>query len=887
MKYIFFTLLMLIPVLSFAQEDRARLRARNIVEGYVYTKENQEPLQSVAVKLLNEKDSVLYKGVVTNEKGYYRLSVGTGKYIQEVSFLGYEKVYQDLNISAKGSSIKQDTIFLEDISLELGTVVVEAQIPPMQVKGDTIEFNAGSYNVDGSSVLKDLIKQIPGLEMDANGALKANGKAINRILVDGKEYFGNDINMALSTLPATMINKLQLFEKQSEEAKASGIKDDEPEQVLNLDVKEEFKKSTFGDVKSGIGNKGRYTSSGNLNKMHGDNQYSLIGEISNINDSGYGSSSSTSFDNSIDKSLGANFNIQESEKISFNGSAVYSNYKTMDESASDAYSSILKQYSERTSKGVNRNQSMNLDATMDWKPDSLTTIYLRTSVNWGNGDNHSASMDSAHIVDKSTTTTSTRSGSENNRLGTNNSLMLSRRLNSKGRNISINLSQNYGKDNSEGTNYSEKRYWEKDELDIIDHRSKTKGISSSFGASVRYVEPLGKANRLHFSYQINVSNSDRVGDVRRLDPATGEYDIVDKDYSRTTELYSLRQNIRMGFQHTKEKYNFNLNFSVDPSYTRNKTFFVDKELEDLPQKVVNYSPSVRFGWKPGKNTFVDFSYNGSTRYPSITQLSADTIIRSAMSKSVGNPDLKPSFNNSFRVNFRKSDFESGRYFSASASYSYTFNSVVGYQEVDENSNVVNTYRNVDGNTNAYAYISFNTPLKNKKINVGTTFNVFYNRGISFINQQKKVQDRYTLSPSFYVRFNSDKFETNLNAYVNHSIGKNNLSEVERSDNTNYRISNYLKIKLPLDFALESNIDFSYRTGLGENVKKDETMWNLAVSKQFLKEKRGRLKFEFFDVLNDLRQQENTVSGSDYSNYTRKVINNYFIFSFSYRFNLLQ
>lgn len=877
---------MFCSVWSFSQEGEVQVRPETIIEGYVYDQKEKVPLPSVTIKLKNEKDSSFYRGVATDKDGYYRLKAVEGKYIQELSFLGYETVFKDLTISTQ-EEIKQDTIFLSESSFLLGQITVEGHLPPMQVKGDTIEFNPGAYNIDGSTVLKDLIKQIPGLEMDANGVLKANGKAITKILVDGKEYFGSDINMALSTLPANMIKKLQLFEKESEEAKATGIKDANPEQVLNLDVKEEFKKSVFGDAKSGIGNKDRHTNRINANKMHGDNQYSVVGGINNINDSEYGSYAYANFDDNIDKNIGANFNIQESERLTINGSGQYANAKSRDEYVSDSYSSILNQYSDRQGKGINRRQNMDLNTSINWKPDSLTTIYFTTRIGYGVGDNISTSMDSARIVGKSTTSTHSERFSDNNNININNSLMFSRRLNSKGRSLTLSLRHGYNKSSSDGSNYSEKKYWETGEIDVIDQRSKNDSKGSSYALWARYVEPLDDENRLYFSFNTRWGNSDREGDVRRLDPLTGEYTLLDSAYSRITDVRSMQQNIGAGFQRSKEKYDLNINFSVDPSNTRNKTFLGDSILEDLKQNVINFSPSVRFSWKYDKNTFIDFSYNGSTNHPGISQLSADTVIHSAMSKSVGNSSLKPSFNNNFGVSYRKSDFESGRYFSASVNYSYMFNSTVSYQLVDENSNTINTYRNVDGNSNAYAYISFNTPLKNKKFNVGVNLNTYYGRNIGFINEKKNIQDRYSVSPSLFGRFNNDKLETNLNVYLNHNIGKNNLAEVKRSDNTDLRLTNYLKIKLPLDFAIESNFEFSYRWGLDEDIRKDESMWTLGVSKLFLKEKRGTLKFEFFDVLNDLRQQENTVSGSDYSNYWRRVVNNYFILSFSYRFNILQ
>ena len=882
MKYFLSLLFVLLPILSFSQESS---NPRATVKGFVASADSKEGIEMATIKILSP-DSSFIQGISASHTGGFTFKHNPGKYILEASMLGYKKGYRNLNL-VKDKTVDLDTIFLKMDEIFLDEMQVVAQLPPVQVKGDTIEFNAGAYNTDGSSVLKDLIKQIPGLEMDQNGILKANGKTITKILVDNKEYFGNDINMALSTLPANMINKLQLFEKESEEAKATGIKDEQPEQVLNLDVKEEFKRSVFGDTKSGLGNKGRHTNRFNLNKMHGDNQYSLVGDINNINDSEYSSYSSANFDDNISKSIGANFNIQESEKITINGSARYNNNKARDEYISDSYSSILNQYSDRKGRGINKRQNMDLNTSVDWKPDSLTFIYFSTRMGFGKGNNISNSMDSARIVGKNTTSAHTNRYSENDRINVNNSLMLSRKLNDKGRNVTLNLSQSYGRDTSEGTNYSEKKYWETNETDIIDQRSNNNSKSTSYGISARYIEPIGKENKIYASYQVGFNNGDRIGDVKKIDPVTGDYIIADPDYSRTTESSSIRQSVRLGFQHTKEKYNFGANFSIDPSLTRNKTIFIDKEPEDLKQNVINYSPSLRFSWQAKKDSYVDFNYYGSTNHPSITQLSSDIIIHSATNQTQGNPNLKPSFNNNINLSYRKSDFESGRYFSSSLSYSYTFNSVIPFQKVDEHSNTYNSYRNIDGNSSAYAYVSFNTPLKNKKFNIGVNLNSSFNKNISYINEQKNIQDSYGLSPSIFGRFNSDKVETNLNVYVNHYISKNNLAEIKRSNHTSYRVSNYLKINLPLDFSIESNLDFSYRSGLGDNIKKDETMWNLAVAKLFLKEKRGTLKFEFFDVLNDLRQQENTVSGSDYSNYWRKEINNYFILSFSYRFNFLQ
>lgn len=885
-------LLFLLTILSldvsFAQTKQ---NGEGIISGIVVDAKSKEGVELVNILLLQPKDSTLIFGISASDTGGFSFSQKYGKYIMEVSQLGYVKTYQNINISPENPSVELDTIFLEPSDIFLQEIQVVAELPAMQVKGDTIEFNAGAYSIDGSTLLSDLIKQIPGLELGADGSLKANGKVITKILLDGKEFFGNDINKALTTLPATMINKLQLFEKESEEAKASGIKDTDPEMALNLDIKPEFKKSLFGSTKSGIGNKGRHVNNFNVNSMHGENQYFIAGNINNINDyggAGYGGySMNTNFGDNISKDLSANFNIQRSEKVSINGSASYQNDKARNESISDSYTSILDQYSNRSNTGVNRRQGVGMNVTLDWRPDSLTTIYLRTSASYSDGRNTSNSIDSATIVNKSITSTETTAISKSKGFNINNSLMISRRLNSKGRNISFNIGQGYNNNNGNGERFSEKIYWMKDETEIMDQRSKDKSKNTSYSISARYVEPINDDNKLYFSYSININDTNRDNDVRNLDPLTGEYTILDTDYSRESESYSLRQNIRTGFQHRKEKYNFNLEFAVNPSHTHTQSFLEDVLVEgtNIKQKIVNYSPNFRFGWTPNKKTRISFNYTGYTNHPSVNQLSPDTIKHNAMSKSVGNPNLKPSFDNNIGIDFSKSDYESGSFFSANISYGYTFNSTVSYQEVDENSNRVSTYRNVDGNSRANLYLTYNKSLKNNKFNFGGNFNSSYNRNIGFINQQKNIIDRFSLSPNFFGRFYSSKVETSLNFGISHTIAKNNLSAKEQSNNTDYRLSNNLKIKLPFDIAIESNLSFSYRAGLGENVKKDETLWNLSASKLFLKDKKGIIRVEVFDVLNDLRQQTNIVNGSDFSNYWQKNINNYFIISFSYNFNI--
>lgn len=861
----------------FGQQDKNN--KDNIVKGAVFFEEPREAVISGSVVFKLASDSTFVKGVSTKDNGSFAINIPSADYLIEYSYMGYQKSIVHKQIH---SSLTLDTVYLEERSVSLSDVEIIANMPPVSVNGDTIEFNSSAYNIDGSTKLKDFVLQIPGLQFDPNGGLKYGGKAIDKILLDGKEYFGNDIKMALNNLPANMISKLQLFKKESEESKASGIKDVEPAQVLNVSVKEDYKKSIFGDAKAGMGSRDRYTTALNLNKLHEDNQFVLNGTINNINDSEY--RYYADFDDNITKNIGGNINLQSSEKVSWNASVNYSDYKSNDQYRSDSYTSILKQYNYREGRGISRQDNLSFNSNLNLKPDSLTYISLVTTMTVTDGSSINNSIDSANIVDKSTTRSKTFSQNNNNGINLYNQLVVSRRT-SSGRSLTLSFGQQYDNTKGTGNNLSEKVYYESAVHDTLDQRSKTKNNSQGFDLSARYVEPIGKQNKLYLSYYYSYRQSLRDGDTRRLDSITHEYSIVDTAYTRKTTSKIFKHDIRLGFQHTQEKVNVNVNFTLSPTDMRNKTMLQDIVKEDTIQRVVNYSPSFRLNWMPSSSVNVGFNYQGNTRYPSLTQLSGDTVVVSTMVKNIGNPNLKINFVHRVGIDFYASDFESGRSFNMNVSYSQSTNATVRSTFVDDHSNSINTYVNSNGIYDGYIYSSFTTPLKNKNITLGINANGNTSRNVTYLNNQKNILKNNSFTVGGMFLLYSSLVECNLNLSSTFSYSNNNLADVSFSKTTDYALSNTTKFKAKYDFILESILNMSYRTGYGEGVRKSETLWNVSLSKLIMKDKRGQIKLEVYDLLNNYRTQENKVSGSDYSNYWRKVINNYFMASFIYRFDL--
>lgn len=865
--FLFLAFILLLSInKTYAQEQ-----VKCTISGTVLEEDTKEPIPFAHITLKSLTDSTYIQRKTTNTQGYFSIETNKDDYHLEISFLGFER--EQIEIDKEKSNIKLDSIFLKESSIELQGIEITATPPAMQVRGDTIEFNALAYNIDGSSKLLDLIKQVTGLSINKEGALVYGNKVISKILLDGKEYFGNDIQTALNTLPASMVTKLQLFQKESKESTISGIKDIDPDHVINIKVKDEYKRSTFGEVKVGTGTKERYVTDISVNRLHNDNQYALVGNMNNIMD----------FDDTSNKSIGTNINLQSSETLQFSGSAYVNQYKTNNEYWNESYLSALKQYRKKEGYSSNRRDDFSFYGNIEWQPDSLTTVYISNTLSYNRGKNYSNYADSANIANANTTLSKTDTHSSSNGVNLSFNAVVGRKLDRKGRNLTLTIGGSSYTNNSKSANLSETNYLELAKIDTINQKGDNDTNTTSFTASVRYVEPLTEWDKLTISYSLTTGNNDANNKVMKWNQYDNDYSTVDSSYTRKTEVVSTRQDIRLGYQRQQKKMRFGASFSIRPYESSNKISLLDSIIENTRQKETNFAPALYANWEMTENSNASFSYSGSTNYPRLAELSADTIVNSPTNKTVGNPDLKLSFSHQFSLDYRISHPSSGRSFSSTFSYMFTDNSISGYQLIDAYSNTINTYRNVNGNSNYYYYLTFDTPLKNKNLSIGTSINGYGSKNTTYLNQQLNVQKRHSIAPSFYFRMYSPIFETNLNIGTDVNFASNNLADEHKSRTGTLTLNNTSKIKLPYSFNIESDLDFTYRHGYGENVRKTDCLWNLAVSKLFFKDKRGEVRLEMYDVLNNFRALENTVSGSDYSNYWRKVINHYFVASFVYRF----
>lgn len=872
---------------------------QGIIKGIVIDSINSHPIEFVSIRLFNQSDSLFVKGTSTNAEGFFSLNTISGKYYLDISLLGYKTIKKDIDITKDKLNYDLGTLFIIEDIISLDETVVIAKIPDMAIKGDTIEYNAAAYLSDESGVLQDLVKNLPGVEIDENGNLKANGKIINKITVDGKEFFNNDIQLALKNLPANMVKKLQLFQEETEKSKVSGIKDEEGDQVLNLEIKDEFKRSIFGDVAAGYGNKERYFGKAMINAMQNDNHLSVLAGANNTNsdieNQTLNLSSGGFLGNGIDKKKEAaiNFNSQKSDKFKMNGNIQYrynSNLMEEDSKTENINSGeIGNSITYDNSRSVRDDKSLDFNLNFNWKPDSLTTIFFRSGGSYSENTNMRNSNSLSYYIDKQDTTSGwnqndTKGNGHNLRLGFN----VGRKLNSKGRNVSFSFDGSLRNSENNGFYKSLRAYTSDTEDKIQDQKTKSENDNSSYSFSVSYLEPINDKNNLNISYSIYNNKTDNDNNrYRKEDPSNSDadYTIIDTLYIRSTDFKSIRQKIGIGFQSLHEKYEYYINVSAEPYYSKDIVTTRIDSVETLKQDMVNYVTRLMFKYKINKNAQWNIGYRGSTRQPTSDQLSSKVITLSPTSIRYGNRDLKTTYENAIDFYYQKSNYEKGDFIYMNGSLSNTMNQIVNYTKTDAEFNTVSTFKNMSGNWNANLSLMYNTPIKKDKLSLAAYSSVFYRRNNGFANGEKNRSNTISLNENISFSLRLKKVESNLRIRYNYNLTKNSLQNQNNIEISNIRLANSTILRLPLDFRIENDISYLYNFGYDSDYKKSEVMWNAAVSKQFLKKKTGTLKLQFFDILKDQNNTSRYAGNGYISNMRTNMIGRYFMFSFSYRFNI--
>lgn len=906
-QFIFISCLLLLSYVGFAQNLT--------IQGSLKDSIANRALNSATVSLVYAKDSSLVSFSRTNEAGAFNFkNVAPGNYLISVSYVGYVPKWVPV-ITGTEKTVEMGLIYMNDVNT-MSTVTVTARRPPVVINGDSVEFNSENFKTAPNAVVEDLLKKMPGMEVDKSGGITVNGKKVTKVFVNGKEFFTGDPVMATKNLPADAVDKIQVYDRKSDQAMFTGIDDGSEETAINLKLKKDRNKSTFGKLNGGAGTPSVFDLQGNVNVINNDEQLSAIGGANNTNRQNFSNRNIINFSGGGGGRPGAgggvtvNFSggsgetdanaqgIAETYSIGGNYSNIFNDKKTefnANLSISDVErNNISSSFTQNLTPGnaFNRisnansiagNKQQNFGSTIDHKVNDNFSFRFTPSLGFQQTTNYSEDSTQTYLTNGNLLNSNTTvSSSASDAVNAASTLLLRKKFAKKGRTISSTITQSFNRSTSTGNQFTEQLSYINNKLSndsILDQQNTRKGENSSYSANLIYTEPLGKKSLLEFNTYLSKSIGSSSRRIFDRNNATDNYDLLNTRLTNEFNSEYTYSGGGMSYRSNQKKYNFSTGFSLQKAVLDGENISAKTKLSQSFQDILP-NATFRYNFSQTKNLNVD--YRTSTNQPSITQLQPVLDQSNINRQSIGNPDLKRSYVHNLNIRFFSSKILAGKSFFSTLNASTTNNSIVNYDSVLPNRTILTRPVNVDGAYRINGSVNYGFGIKKLKSRLSFGLNAGLNNNISYANGLLNTIVTKSTGPSMsYAYIVDDVIDINLTARysfsqtsneVNPTLNTNFLTKVFGADMTNY---------LPLNIVLNQSFNYAINTGRAEGFNTAIPIWNASFSKFFLKNKRAEIKMSAFDLLNKNIGINRNVSQNQIVDRSYNVISQYFMLTFTY------
>ena len=724
-------LVLLIGITASAQAQRVSGSIKGKLTDTLY----KDPMAEATVSVLHALDSTVVTFTLTNTQGQFEAKgLDTGSYRLLITFQGYRPFSKLFKISSDSSQIDLGMIYMDKKSTMLDEVIVEG--PPIMVKKDTVEFRANAFKTKPNATAEDLLKKVPGVQVDKDGNVKAQGEDVQKVYVDGKEFFGNDPKMATKNITADMIESVQVFDDMSDQAKFSRIDDGSRAKTINIKLKKDKRNGYFGRATLGYGTDDRYEGSLVLNRFSGDRRISLVGGSNNVNKQnfnfsdisggqggrggggggfggggfggggfgfggggrggrgggGFGGGGGFSGGGSggISKvhSGGLNYSDKWGSKVDITGSYFYSNSDNRNEQERAVTTtfpdSVVVQDGNTFSR--NKNENHRFTVRMEYYIDSMNSLLVNPSLTLQNSESESFTNQSTQIAgrgQKSYTAIKGVSQNFNDReaLNFNNSILYRRKFKKLGRTLTLGWQSTIGKNDGNGETHAPLEYYRPDEsLDRVvnqDIRNTQKARSNNNTVSASFTEGIGKNQILEFNYAY--TNNSNTSDVKtfNLDPVSGKYEKVDSLLTNYFENDYIAHRVGVNYRIQFAKYSFQLGSGVQWAEQTNLSHRAIKMKDTtVVQQFTNFFPTANFQYAFSRTKNLRVNYRGRTNQPNINQLQDAPDVSNRLQIRNGNPALKQEFTNNVNINYNTFNASTFQYLSVNVGFSNTSNKIV-------------------------------------------------------------------------------------------------------------------------------------------------------------------------------------------------------------------
>ncbi|PTM08652.1 MAG: TonB-dependent receptor [Bacteroidetes bacterium] len=911
MKYIFSIILIVCSLSSFAQNKEFK------ITGSVQTDGDKEPLESATVYLERVKDSSLVSYTISDKDGKFSLE---DKTIDEslklfISYVGYKTYSVTIKIDKEEISLEPIDLLVDDNALD--EVLIKSRAP-ITIKTDTLEFNVKSFKTKKDANVEDLLKQLPGVEVDDEGNITVNGKDVNKILVNGKPFFGDDPTITTRNLTKELIEKVQITDTKTKAEAFTGEQGDNENKTINLTIKEENNKGVFGRVAAGAGTDDRYEFAGMLNLFDNDQRISVLAGGNNTNSAGFsfgeiskmfGGGRNRSFSSnggfSVDgrsfgggqgittsKNIGANYADKIGKKVDISADYFYSGSNSENNTITERENILPDSRFFSDSNSSTYNESDNHSANLEFEiaVDSTLRIDIEPSFRKSMSRNTYSSIEETRDVSDVLTNDSDVSSFVET-AGTNfsNEIDITKKFGNKGAFLRLSVDNEIDNTTTDDSVNSEANvYGDTPESIIRDQFTDGEQKLNSFNASATYRLPLkAKEVFLDFKFDYRSDKQENRRSTYDFDDGTQDYSIFNTQLSTEFENTNKRStpSLRLAFR------NDIWSFSLESGYV-----FRTLENNDMLRPLLSLNRNFEalelrsnFNYRFSPKSSIYSGYRLTNQTPNVRQLSPFQDVSNPLNIVTGNPDLEPSNNHNIYAGFNAFDFQKGTGFYAHIGGNLTSNAVVSKSVVDENFVRNTTYTNVDGNHSAYASATFSKTVKvdslrTVKYRVGLSSN--FNKSINFNNGVEYASNNTSYSPNAEITFTwKDVFELRPNYSISFNTTKFDINNFEDQNFVNHTLGINTATFLPKKFEWRNDISFNYNSNIAPGFQKSAWFWNSTLAYSMLKDQ-ATLTLKAYDLLNQNTNARRTATQNYIQDSQSTVLEQYFMVSFSWKFNSL-
>lgn len=897
------------------------------VSGKIADRKDNTPLIGVNILFINAKDTTQIKGASTDADGnFYFSAADTGEYILNISYISYATIIKYISVS-KDLDLK--TISMKEDSKLLKEVVIEDKQVRVQQLGDTSQFNANAFKTNKDATTEDLLQKMPGVTSD-NGNVKVNGEEVKKILVDGRPFYGDDPRTAIQNLPADIIDKIQVFDKMSDQSAFTGFDDGNSQKTINIITKSGVGNSKFGRFYAGYGGPdNRYNIGLNYNTFKNDRRFSVLamsnninqqnfnisdlaGAIGTTNSGGRGGQGGMGRNSPVNNflvgqqngiatttALGLNYSnkLGKQKKVTLSGSYFFNGTKNQNVSSSirnyissDDSGLVYNENKEVISKNFNNRLNLKIEYVID----SSNSLTFTTALNTQNYISTSL-LNASNIKNINTIESATQNNQQTKLFSSNflNDILYQHKLVKKGRTISVNFTTGTTTKDTRGNLFTLNTF-RADTIyaaDTIDQKSSVKTRSYTVGGNIVYTEPIKKYGQLSINYSPFFTKSSSQKNTNNFDALTDSYTLTDTALSNRFNNIYLTNKVGISYRYNNKKLSWTIGVSGQDALLRSEQLMPNQF--KVNKNFLSVLPNAELNYKFSKTENLRFFYRTSTNPPSITQLQNVIDNSNSLILTTGNPELKQTFSQSIGLRYGRANTEKATNLFVFANATNTINYIANATVIFTRDTVVNDIEaragaqfiqptNLNGYWNTRTFITYGFPITKMKSNMNVNGGFVYTRTPTLINNLRNTANSFAFNSGFSLSSNiSRKIDFTISYNANYVLVRNSLQQQNNTNYFNHMAAARFNYQFWKGFVFNTSVSNTLNAGGSSSFNTSFWLLNASLAYKFLKDESLEVKFSANDILNQNKNITRNVTEIYTEDVSSIALRRYFLGTITY------